>query len=120
MNIEIFLLWIGIAIIFFVGGISKSNFVSRDVSHLFLVMSGFMVMMSGLFILVDGVDYKTGSIITTNSTGYIVNYSYNSIGGFYNSWGLSAGLMFIGVALIIFAYLSYQRQDSPSYSEEED
>jgi uncharacterized membrane protein len=123
MNIEIFLIWIGFALLFLVLAIKfSSDF--KGVTGAMWIASGFMIFMSGLIVWVDGVQYKTGSQILMNGTSYVVSDTYSSLqGGVSSSHGLNLILVFIGLG-ILFSYAMFIKEkndkEGTSYSEESD
>jgi hypothetical protein len=90
---------------------------------MFHIGSAFLLLMCGLIVLVQGVDFRDGYFLTnSNGTDTQISYTYTSIQGLEGSSGISVLLIMLSIALFIYTFFEfkYVRNRGVSYSEEED
>jgi uncharacterized membrane protein len=95
-------------------------------AQLFHIASSFLLLMCGLIILTQGVEFKTGSIVNTiNATTTNITYTYDSIrGGLQGSYGLSYLLILLSFAFFLYTFfeIKYSKKNelnNKDYGEEE-
>lgn len=122
MILSMFLFFLILAIALFVAGffyIGELKFGSQ-ILH---IASAFLILMCGLIMLVQGVDFKVGSIITEiNSTSTIISYEYETMSGLLvGSNGVSLILIMLSFALFIYTFYEFKyAKNNNNYSEEEE
>lgn len=90
----------------------------------FHIASAFLILMCGLIVLVQGLDFRSGSSITeVNSSTTAITYEYTTLpGDFQGSYGLSALLLILSLALFLYTFFEFKyKKNTPiSYSEEQE
>lgn len=117
MELTIFLILIGICAFFLVLGIWNNSSIS-------MLVGGLLILILGIFLLVDGIAYKTGVTITESNGVTLVNNYYTSFHGDRLANGLSFMLFFVGLyfcVLSVWRIINTGRDEvgSGGYYEEE-
>lgn len=123
MILSIFLFLLFFAIGLFIAGFFYVGELKYG-SQILHIASCFLILMCGLIVLTQGIDFKIGSTITEyNSTTTVVSYQYESFKGLLEgSSGISLILIMLSFAMFIYTFFEfkYERNKSHNYSEEED
>jgi hypothetical protein len=121
MILSILLFFLIFGLVLFVGGFLYIGHLKYG-SQILHIAGAFLILMCGLIILVQGIEFKTGSIITTiNTTSTVIDYQYTSLKGLQESFGVSVILIFIAFAMFLYSFfeIKYDKGNT-NYSEEED
>ena len=123
MILSIFLFFLFFALGLFILGFFYSGELKFG-RQIFQISSSFMILMCGLLVLSQGLDFKSGSIVNTvNSTTTNITYSYTHLAGsFQGSYGLSAILIIISLGLFFYSIVEVRtvKNRRVEYSEEEE
>ena len=123
MILSIFLFFLFFALALFMIGFKYVGELKYG-SQLFHIGSSFLILMCGLIVLTQGVEFRSGSNITeVNSTYTVITYNYTTLAGtFEGSYGLSALLICLSIALFIYTFFEfkYEKNKKVEYSEEEE
>jgi len=122
MILSIFLFLLFFAIGLFIAGFFYVGELKYG-SQILHIASCFLILMCGLIVLTQGIDFKIGSVITEyNSTTTVVNYEYQSLKGLLEgSNGISLILIMLSFAMFIYTFFEFKySKDNNTYSEEED
>ena len=123
MILQTFLFFLFFALALFVLGFKYIGELKYG-SQIFHFASAFLILMCGLIVLVDGLDFRSGASITeVNSTSTVISYEYNKLDGSFNgSYGLSALLLILSLLLFFYTIteIKYIKNKPSEYSEEED
>jgi len=125
MILSIFLFFLFLSLTLFIVGLYYKGELKYG-SQLFHIGSAFLLLMCGLIIMALGVDFKTGSTITTiNTTTTNISYTYTTIqGAMSGSYGTSVLFIMLSLALFIYTFFEFRyakknSENSVEYSEEE-
>ena len=125
MILSIFLFFLFLSIGLFILGFKYVGELKYG-SQLFHIGSAFLLLMCGLIILAQGVEFKSGLIVNTiNATSTNITYTYTTIqGAMSGSYGTSVLFIMLSLALFIYTFFEFRygkknRQDNTEYSEEE-
>lgn len=123
MIIEIFMFFLLLSLSLFILGFKYIGELKYG-SQLFHIGSAFLLLMCGLIVLAQGVDFKTGSVIdSSNSTSVVVSYTYTTLqGGLESSSGVSILLIMLSLALFLYIFFEFKyiKSKPTNYSEEDD
>lgn len=124
MILSIFLFFLFLSIGLFIFGFKYSGELKYG-SQVFHIGSAFLLLMCGLIVLTQGIDFKIGSNVTQiDATHTNIIYTYDTIKGFEGSHGLSILLIMLSLAIFIYTFFEFKyaksnSQNSTEYSEEE-
>ena len=123
MILSIFLFFVFFALALFILGFTNLGEFEYS-PQMFKIGSAFLIFMCGIIVLTQGLEFKSGSLVNViNSSSTEINYQYTTLSGtFQGSYGLSALLIVIGLALFLYAIMEIRhiKNNPKSYSEEED
>jgi len=95
MHLEIFMLWLIIWVIFLIMSIIEQRGI------VFGFLAGFWILILGIFVYTNGVQYKTGVNLTEVSGGCNLVYSYTNMVTPYSNVGMLWALPFILLGMYI-------------------
>lgn len=125
MLYSIWFIFVGLSILFLVLSFKyKSDYPTE--SHILMIVSGFLLLMSGLFVLALGVEFPNNvTTISSSGSNFTINQSMTTIqGSLSSSYGLSWALILLAVGIFLGATWSLINQKknkhNRSYSEDEE